>query len=462
MTGSAAPPFHHADPGTPEPEWLLDPRWAAAPSVDVAAVARRHPEVLVAAAHPDDETLGVGGLVAALARHGAEVTVLLATDGEASHPAARAWTPDLLADLRADEAVTAVSRLAPGARVERLGLPDGGLQPAEARLVESLVEHCGPGTLVIAPWSADGHPDHDALGRAAATAAARAGATVAHYPVWLWHWGRPDDLAWRTVHAVELAPADIARREGALGAYPSQTLPLGPGVGEAAVVTQPLLRRARRVVEVLLADPAALPVLPPRGDADVAAPFDAMYSHDADPWGFEGSFYEDRKRALTTAVLGRRRYGSVVEIGCADGLLTSALAARADEVVALDVSPAALDRARARGLENVRWVLGRAPNAVPPGPADLVVLSEVGYFLTPLELLETLRRVRESLADGGEIVLVHWRHPTEGVPLDGPAVHDQAAAVLSDLPHRVRHADADVLLDVWGHPVSVASDEGRR
>ncbi len=462
MTASAAPIFHHADAGTPEPEWLLDRRWSTVPSLDVAGLAATYDAVLVAAAHPDDETLGVGGLVAALARHGAAVSVLVATDGEASHPDARAWAPGLLARVRADEAAAAVARLAPAARVDRLGLPDGGLAAAEDRLVEALAERCGPGTLVIAPWDADGHPDHDALGRAASAAAARSGAVVAHYPVWLWHWGRPDDLPWEAVHAVELTPPDLARRAAAVAEYPSQTGALGPGPGEAAVVTEPVLRRARRVVEVLLAEPGALPVLAPRDDADVAAPFDAMYAGGPDPWGFEGSFYEERKRALTTAVLGRPRYGSVVEIGCADGLLTSALAARADEVVAVDVSPAALDRARARDLGNVRWALGRAPAAVPPGPVDLVVLSEVGYFLTPLELLETLRRVRERLAEGGEVVLVHWRHPTADVPLDGPTVHDQAASVLADLPHRVHHVDADVLVDVWGHPASVAEQEGRR
>ncbi|MGB7818988.1 MAG: class I SAM-dependent methyltransferase, partial [Ornithinibacter sp.] len=359
-------------------------------------------------------------------------------------------------------ATAAVARLAPDAVVERLGLPDGALTAVEERLLDVLAERCGPDTLVVAPWSADGHPDHDALGRAASGAAARSGATVAYYPVWLWHWGHPDDLPWEAVHAVELTSPDLARRAAAVDEYPSQTAPLGPGPGEAAVVTEPVLRRARRVVEALFAAPGALPLLAPRDDADVAAPFDAMCAGGPDPWAFEGSFYEERKRALTTAVLARPRYGSVVEIGCADGLLTTALAARAGGVVAIDVSPAALDLARARSLANVRWVLGRAPAAVPPGPTDLVMLSEVGYFLTPLELLETLRRVRRSLAEGGEVALVHWRHPTADVPLDGPAVHDQAASVLADLPHRVHHVDADVVIDVWGHPASVAEQEGRR
>lgn len=454
--------FHHADPGTPEPVWLADPSWWRAPLVDVGALRGRYDELLVLAAHPDDETLAVGGSVAAAHRSGLPVRVVVATAGEASHPGARAWTPSLLAPVRAAEVEAAVAVLAPGAPVEHLGLPDGGLAGVEDALADLVAERSRPGTLVLAPWTADGHPDHDALGRAAAAGAARTGAAVAHYPLWLWHWDGPSDLDRDRLHVVEPGLPDLGAKAAAVACYPSQTAPLGPGPGEAAVVTAPVLRRARRLVEALMAEPGVLPVRPARADADVAPAFDAMFGAGDDPWGFTGSFYERRKRALTTAVLGRERYGTVVEIGCATGILTRELAERADLVVAVDPSAAALEVAARDAPAHVRWELGRAPGAVPAGPADLVVLSEVGYFLTPVELLETCARVRAALAPGGEVVLVHWRHPTEGVPLDGPAVHAQAAAALADLGHRVRHADADVLVDVWGGPASVAAAEGRR
>ena len=107
-------------------------------------------------------------------------------------------------------------------------------------------------------------------------------------------------------------------------------------------------------------------------------------------------------------------------------------------------------------------MLGRAPDDVPEGRFDLVMLSEVGYFLTPIELLETLRVVWSRLVPGGEVVLVHWRHPTDAIPLDGPAVHEQARSALAVLPLRARYEDGDVLLDVLGDPASVAAAEGRR
>ena len=68
---------------------------------------------------------------------------------------------------------------------------------------------------------------------------------------------------------------------------------------------------------------------------------------------------------------------------------------------------------------------------------DLVVISEVGYFLRGDEWLTTLRGVRRLLAEGGELVLVHWRHPTHEIPRDGRLATEQAIAML-DLPLRVR------------------------
>jgi LmbE family N-acetylglucosaminyl deacetylase/SAM-dependent methyltransferase len=462
VTGASEPAFLHTDPGTPEPTWLADPRWAGRPVVDLDALPERYAELVVVAAHPDDETLAVGALVAAAHRRGVPVRVVVATAGEASHPEATAWTPQQLAGVRRDEVAEAVERLAPGATVEHLDLPDGGLDGHEDRLADLLADRCRTDTLLLAPWSADGHPDHDAAGRAASTAAQRTGAAVCHYPIWLWHWGSPDDLPWPQVHLVEPSVDDLRCKEDALAAHRSQSEPLGPARGDEPVVTAPVLRRARRLVETLIAEPGTLPVRDPRHEADRARPFDEMFDDSPDPWGFHGSFYEARKRALTLSLLGQERYARVLEIGCATGVLTRDLAARADEVVAMDLSARALEEARREAPGTVRWVEGAAPDDVPDGPVDLVVLSEVGYFLRPTEWLETLRVVRDRLAPGGEVVLVHWRHPTSGIPLDGPAVHAQAATALADLGHRAAYADADLLADVWGGPASVASDEGRR
>lgn len=197
-------------------------------------------------------------------------------------------------------------------------------------------------------------------------------------------------------------------------------------------------------------------VIPARRRPDIAVPFDDMIAdgHN-DPWRLDTSHYERRRLELLLACLGRPHYPRVLEIGCATGQLSVALAERADEVVAVDASPRALAVAADRaGSDGIRWLLGAAPHDLPDVDAALVVLSEIGYFLDGPDLLATLRHARNHLQPGGEIVLANWRRPTENIPLDGNTVQAQAAQML-DLPRRAHYEDVDLIIDVWGEPVSV-------
>ncbi len=83
------------------------------------------------------------------------------------------------------------------------------------------------------------------------------------------------------------------------------------------------------------------------------------------------------------------------------------------------------------------------------GRFDLVVVSEVGYFLSPARLRELLHRAEASLTDEGVVVLCHWRHPIVGWPLDGPRVHEIWRHT-TRLPVVAEHREADFLLDVLG------------
>jgi LmbE family N-acetylglucosaminyl deacetylase/SAM-dependent methyltransferase len=452
--------FSHDQAGTCEPAWLGAAQWHDVAGVDVLALAGRH-EVVVLSAHPDDETLGVGGLVAALAQAGADTSVVVATAGEASHPGSRSWSREALAGVRSREVERAVRVLDPRAPVHHLGLPDGGLTGRRDALLAELVDRVRPESLVVAPWVADGHPDHDVLGSAAREVGRKVGASVVHYPLWLWHWGGPADLPWRSVRVVEPGVRALGAKRRALDEFPSQTAPLGPGTEHAPVVTEPVLRRARRPFEVLLDPDGALPLHPHRTHEGAAAVFDAMFDDGPDPWRVLSSRYEERRRDLALSVLRRRHHPRVLELGCSTGVLTSRLAEVAGSVTAVDASARALQVARRIVPTGVTWVHGAVPEAVPPGPFDLVVLSELGYFLTPLELVRTLAAVRRSLAHDGEVLLVHWQHPTREIPLDGRLVHELAGSVLEDLGHVARYRDADVALDLWGGPTSLAAQEGR-
>ncbi|HET6340381.1 MAG TPA: SAM-dependent methyltransferase [Polyangiales bacterium] len=106
--------------------------------------------------------------------------------------------------------------------------------------------------------------------------------------------------------------------------------------------------------------------------------FERVYSQDADPWGFETRRYEERKYALTLAVLPRARYTRAFEPGCSFGVLTELLAPRCDALIASEVVPSVTARARKR-LERYAHVdvdVGAIPDVWPGGTFDLVVLRQ--------------------------------------------------------------------------------------
>jgi SAM-dependent methyltransferase len=150
------------------------------------------------------------------------------------------------------------------------------------------------------------------------------------------------------------------------------------------------------------------------------ATFDALFASEDDPWGFESSAYERDKRAVTMAALGEGRIGSAFEPGCANGVLTAQLAPRCDLLLAMDVSTGALNRARARlgPSGNVRFRHGNIPGDWPDQAFDLILLSEILYFLSPAEILQTSRKALASLEPGGICLLVNWTGPTD-LPVDG-------------------------------------------
>jgi SAM-dependent methyltransferase len=163
-----------------------------------------------------------------------------------------------------------------------------------------------------------------------------------------------------------------------------------------------------------------------------AVDFERMYAQDADPWGLASSEYEAGKYSATLAELGTRRYPRALEVGCAIGVFTAQLAARCTELVALDFSVAAvaMTRRRVRDLDHVEVVVGSFPEQVPAGAWDLVVCSEVLYYLDEPALEDAIGWLRDQLAAGTTVVTAHWRGPAQTEPLRGDDVHDRLRAEL--------------------------------
>ncbi len=435
--------FHHADTGQPEERWLAEGRWNETTRLEIDAGSGVRTFLLLAA-HPDDETLGAGGLLRACAMAKIPTQVVIATDGEASHPDSSTHTPADLARSRRAEVTSAVRLLAPAASVSYLGLPDGELATHTARLAEVIAAHVGDigvGAIVAAPWRLDGHTDHDTLGAVAAAVAQQTGALLVEYPIWAWHWGDPGDLPWPDLRILPLDDETIAAKRQALATHVTQVAPLSPAPGDEVLLAPPMLAHFDRSFETFI-DSAGL---------TQQGIFERLHSTTADPWQVRESDYELRKRNLMMSLLPPGQFARAYEPGCSIGELSATLAPRCGELICQDLSATAVEQARARLREhpNATVVRGTIPADWPAGDFDLIALSEVGYFLSSAQLTSVLQRVRMTLRPGGYVVLCHWAHPIDGWELNGPEVHARAADQL-DLPLYARHADADALLEVFG------------
>jgi SAM-dependent methyltransferase len=154
--------------------------------------------------------------------------------------------------------------------------------------------------------------------------------------------------------------------------------------------------------------------------------FDAIYTTDPDPWKFAASPYERGKYTLTLNAMPKSRYRSALEVGCSIGVLTRLLASRCDAFFAIDAAQTALVEARRRcaDLPGVRFEQMFVPEQWPDGDFELILLSEVVYYLSRDDVGRLAARVAGSLAQGGSVILVHWTGPTN-YPLSG----DEAATL---------------------------------
>lgn len=170
------------------------------------------------------------------------------------------------------------------------------------------------------------------------------------------------------------------------------------------------------------------------------AEFDALYTDRPDPWELETSAYERLKYDATLAALPRERYSSALEVGCSIGVLTERLAGRCDRLLALDVSAVPIARAQARlaaspWADRVGFVRAEVPGGWPRGRYDLIVLSEVLYFLEPDEVDAVADACARDLMPGGTVLIVNWLGPCDRT-LTGNGAAEAFAARMATRGHR--------------------------
>lgn len=192
--------------------------------------------------------------------------------------------------------------------------------------------------------------------------------------------------------------------------------------------------------------------------------FDELFQGNDDPWAFKLRWYERRKRALTLAALPREHYSAIFEPGCANGELSAELAPRCDRLLVCDTClPAAeLAKARLAGFAHAEVLHARLPQQWPDQRFDLIVLSELGYYLDESDLNAWIDRALASLTADGQLLACHWRPAIEGCPLSADRVHSILNERLQ-MSRLFNHQEPDFLLDVWSRDAtSVAAKEQLR
>ncbi|MBS1103491.1 methyltransferase domain-containing protein [Gluconobacter sp. Dm-62] len=155
--------------------------------------------------------------------------------------------------------------------------------------------------------------------------------------------------------------------------------------------------------------------------------FERLFQDNPDPWDFEKSPYEQKKLARVLACLPVAPVSFLVELGCAIGVSTLALSEHCECLLAVDASENALviARRRCQGRKHISFLKAFLPTYYPVAEAsgcDLVVISELLYFLTPADITLLADMVMKSLKPDGHILLVNWTGQT-----DTPCTGDDAA-----------------------------------
>lgn len=247
--------------GTSEAAWWADATLLRLPSLNLETLLPPTGRLVVVAPHPDDEVLGCGGLLSSLPTGDAadadrQPLLIAVTDGEGSHPDSTRWTPTELVRQRACERARGLSALGSAVSLRLLRLPDGQVAQREAELVQKLSTLLQPDDVVVTTWRRDGHPDHEACGRACALLARRLGVRLLEMPVWMWHWASPGDprVPWHHLWRLPLSEDIRQRKHAALQAHRSQ---IEPDDGRPPVLPPTTTERALRPCEFFFREDTA-------------------------------------------------------------------------------------------------------------------------------------------------------------------------------------------------------------
>jgi SAM-dependent methyltransferase len=138
--------------------------------------------------------------------------------------------------------------------------------------------------------------------------------------------------------------------------------------------------------------------------------FEDKYRAQPDPWSTQSKAYEAAKRERTIAACGPGPLGDVCELGAGLGLLAAEIAPRCTSLLALDAAPTAIAAAQERlaPFPHAEARVAELPDGLPAGPLDLVVASELLYYLPEPAFAAVLAWLVRTLRPRGRVVAVQW------------------------------------------------------
>lgn len=205
--------------------------------------------------------------------------------------------------------------------------------------------------------------------------------------------------------------------------------------------------------------------------------FEALYRDSNDPWQYQTRWYEQRKRDMCLAILPQDTYANAIELGCGNGVFSHLLTHRCQALLSIDGNHSAVQLARQRLIEapHTKVLKGVIPDVLlalqnegPPAPSisqladapthrppyDLIVISEVLYYLSARMLTTVIAWIQQNIAAGGTLLCCHWRYDIEGFALTGETVHQRLQQAFNQeykvsFTHQSQLVDSDFLLDIW-------------
>lgn len=244
--------------GTSRESWQNWPALQDMPRITMSIHFPAHQRVCIFAPHPDDEILGCGGLIQQLVDNGNPILLVYVTNGTQSHPKSQIYPPNILDTVRPQESMAALDTLGVAHRVKCvfLNLTDGNVLAQQDPFTRKLAEMIQPNDILVAPFSRDGHPDHEATGQVVEAFAKQHHLACYQVLIWAWHWAKPDDrrIPWCAALRLEVTAEQLQRKTQAIACFKSQ-ITSDESTGNAPILSAQTIARISQPWEVYLYEP---------------------------------------------------------------------------------------------------------------------------------------------------------------------------------------------------------------